>query len=408
MAAKSKVLDLAKQVNSLVAGLLEEWDKQPSEEPPFDSTVWIDLATQIQSSTELLTALTTPPASFVRTLQLRHYDLVAYQIALEFDLFTAIPIGQTATLSAIANHSGLDCDRAGRTLRLLALHGVFRETEEDTFGHTPHSRLIAQDESIRSALAIQMCEMYQAASSTADAIHSSIKHSKNTSPFAARFGVSIYDYYQQHPEKADRFGLGMKGAMKLDKESLVDLQNCYPWAQFAGGTVVDVGGGTGHVSRFLAKDLPSVSFAVQDILIPPTLENTANVEFRQHDFFQPQRSRPDAKAFLLRHVLHNYNDTDCIRILSALVPALEAQGASASPILLINEGVVPEFGEWSARDLHLTIRRGDLCMMVTLSAQERTRKQFQTLLSAADPRLQIRGVYGSGVTRLIEVHLNRE
>jgi hypothetical protein len=118
--------------------------------------------------------------------------------------------------------------------------------------------------------------MYQAASSTADAIHSSIKHSKNTSPFAARFGVSIYDYYQQHPEKADRFGLGMKGAMKcksicfagclcfaanpaslflwlVDKESLVDLQNCYPWAQFAGGTVVDVGGGTGHVSRFLAK-----------------------------------------------------------------------------------------------------------------------------------------------------------
>jgi hypothetical protein len=162
------------------------------------------------------------------------------------------------------------------------------------------------------------------------------------------------------------------------------------------------------------------------------LENTANVEFRQHDFFQPQRSRPDAKSFLLRHVLHNYNDTDCIRILSALVPALEAQGASASPILLINEGLVPEFGEWSARDLHLTIRRGDLCMMVTLSAQERTRKQFQTLLSAADPRLQvscdqlfallmfdstresssdrlqIRGVYGSGVTRLIEVHLNRE
>jgi hypothetical protein len=162
------------------------------------------------------------------------------------------------------------------------------------------------------------------------------------------------------------------------------------------------------------------------------LENTANVEFRQHNFFQPQPSTPDVKAFLLRHVLHNYNDADCIRILSALVPALEAQGASASPILLINEGVVPEFGEWSTRDLDLTIRRGDLCMLVTLSAQERTRRQFQTLLSAADlrlqvscdqpfvffifystpessaDRLQIHGVYGNGVTRLIEVHLNRE
>ncbi|KAF3396440.1 Sterigmatocystin 8-O-methyltransferase [Penicillium rolfsii] len=397
MAAKSEVVDLANQVNTLVAGLLEEWNKRPSEQPPFDSKVWSELATQLQSSTELLTALTTPPASFVRTLQLRHYDLVAYQIALEFDLFTVIPIGQTATLSAIANHSGLDCNRAGRILRLLALHGVFCETEEDTFGHTPRSSIIAQSEAIRSALAIQMCEMYQAASSTADAIQSSVKQNKDISPFAARFGSSIYDYYQQNPEKADRFSLGMKGAMELDKDSLVDLRNSYPWAQFQGGTVVDVGGGTGHVSRFLAKtdkllfqELPSVSFVVQDILVPPTLENTPNVEFRQHDFFQPQPSTPDAKAFLLRHVLHNYNDTDCIRILSALVPALEAHGESAAPVLLINEGVLPEFGERSARDLHLTIRRGDMCMMVTLSAQERTRKQFQSLLSAADPRLQSR------------------
>lgn len=155
MAAKSQVVELANQVGTLIAGLLEEWDKRPSEQPPFDSTVWSELATQLQSATELLTSLTTPPASFVRTLQLRHYDLVAYQIALEFDLFTAIPIGLTATLPAIANHSGLDCNRAGRTLRLLALHGVFRETEEHTFGHTPQSTLIAQDESIRSALAIQ-------------------------------------------------------------------------------------------------------------------------------------------------------------------------------------------------------------------------------------------------------------
>ncbi|OQE22381.1 hypothetical protein PENSTE_c010G00297 [Penicillium steckii] len=408
MAAKSQVVELANQVVTLIADLLEEWDKRPLEQPPFDSTIWSDLATQLQSSTELLTSLTTPPASFVRTLQLRHYDLVAYQIALEFDLFTAIPIGLSATLPAIANYSGLDGNRAGRTLRLLALHGIFCETEEDTFSHTPQSTLIAQNESIRSALAIQMCEMYQAASSTADAIRSSTKENKDISPFAARFGIPIYDYYQQHPEKADRFSLGMKGAMELDKDSLVDLQNSYPWTKFYGGTVVDVGGGTGHVSRFLAENLPSVFFTVQDILIPPKIENTANVEFRQHDFFQQQPSIPNAKAFLLRHVLHNYDDKDCIRIISALVPALEAQGELASPLLLINEGVVPEFGETNAHDLHLTVRRGDLCMMVTLGAQERTRKKFQSLLSAADPRLQIRGVYGSGVTRLIEVHLNNE
>lgn len=118
--------------------------------------------------------------------------------------------------------------------------------------------------------------MYQAASSTADAVRSSVDQNKDISPFAARFGSSIYDYYQQHPDKADRFSLGMKGAMErtsfcaadcfgssantaspsripVDEDSLVDLRGSYPWEQFQGGTVVDVGGGTGHVSRFLAK-----------------------------------------------------------------------------------------------------------------------------------------------------------
>ncbi|KAJ5427427.1 hypothetical protein N7491_007869 [Penicillium cf. griseofulvum] len=411
MTLKMEVVEQAGHIQTLVASLLEEWEGSTSSEPPFDTSRWNLLSTQLQTVAERLITLTASPRSFIRTLQVRHYDLVAYQIALEFDLFTAIPIGQTATISVIAERAGVDPDRVGRALRLLGVHGVFCEIEEDCFGHTQVSELIAQDEAIRSALAIQIDEMFKAASSTADAIRESpLEQNKDISPFSVRFGTPIYDFYQQNPDKANRFGLGMKGASDLERDALLSLRDAYPWSKFAGGTIVDVGGGMGHVSIFLAESFPSLSFVVQDIFPPsPTMTEgnklATNVEFCRHDFFQPQPITPNARAYLLKHALHNQSDADCVRILSALVPALEQAGSQTTP-LLINEGVLPEFGQEIPRDQHLTLRRGDMCMMVTLGAKERTSRQFQALLSAADSRFQIRNIYGDKVTKLIEVYLS--
>jgi hypothetical protein len=62
-----------------------------------------------------------------------------------------------------------------------------------------------------------MDEMYQAASSTADAIRKNPRtQDVNTSPFATRFGVSIYDFYTKYKSKADRFGRGMMGASSCE------------------------------------------------------------------------------------------------------------------------------------------------------------------------------------------------
>ncbi|RHZ55545.1 uncharacterized protein CDV56_104156 [Aspergillus thermomutatus] len=402
---KSQILEQVHQIQTIAQSMVEKWDERKT---TGSSSEWSVSAVQLQQAAEELISLTASPRSVVRTLQLAHYDLVAYQVALEFDLFTAIPADGELSLTQVAEKAGIDEDRVARVLRLLALHGMFQETREDTFAHTPVSRFIAENESIRAALGIQMDEMYQAASSTADAIRKNPRtQDVNTSPFATRFGVSIYDFYTQYKSKADRFGRGMNGASSLDDESLISLRDCYNWAAFAGGKIVDVGGGMGHVSIFLANHFPNLSFVVQDILVPPGINGqdkklADNVEFQQHDFFQPQPVT-DARAYLLKHALHNHSDEDCVKVLAALVPALEAAGPKAA--LLINEGVLPDYGQAMSRDQHLTLRRGDMCMMVTLSAKERTRKQFQDLLRAADPRLKIHDVYGNAVTRLIEVYL---
>ena len=64
--------------------------------------------------------------------------------------------------------------------------------------------------------------MYQAASSTAEALQKAPFEQKGTlTPFSCRFGVSIYDYYKLHPNKAARFGEAMQGATACEFSPLI-------------------------------------------------------------------------------------------------------------------------------------------------------------------------------------------
>lgn len=95
-----------------------------------------------------------------------------------------------------------------------------------------------------------------------------------------------------------------------------------------GGLVVDLGGANGHASVLLAREHPNLRFEVQDLPqiieaaegeIPSDL--TDRVTLKVHDFKQPQPTQAD--VYLLRHILHDWPDQQCIAILRALVPALK-------------------------------------------------------------------------------------
>ncbi|KAI1917587.1 hypothetical protein LOZ52_000751 [Ophidiomyces ophidiicola] len=398
---------LGERIQLLIRLITAEWVAAGGEEQPFESPAWTTLTDQLQDATEELVAEVISPKSYFRNLQLSHYDLVAFQVALEFRLFNHVPLSGEITLKELAQKVGVDQDRVGRVMRLLNVHGVFEETREDVFMHSVISEFIAKDDSAQSAIAIQMDEMYQAASSTAEAIRKSpLEQKSDITPFSTRFGTSIYEFYTKNSDKADRFGRAMRGASGLDEESMISLRECYDWAAMGSGKIVDVGGGAGHVSKLLSQHFPNLSFVVQDIFPPPSLgpdnKIAENVQFHQHDFFQPQPVT-DAEAYFMKHALHNHSDADCIKIIRALVPALEKAGKGTP--LLLNEGIIPALGHKTPRHQDLAIRRGDMCMMVTLSARERTAKQFGELLKAADPRLNVTKIHGGAVTKLIEVHL---
>ncbi|KAL9104580.1 MAG: hypothetical protein Q9163_000502 [Psora crenata] len=244
----------------------------------------------------------------------------------------------------------------------------------------------------------RMDEMFKASSETSDAIRKSPWGATiDDSPFNFRFGLPTYQFYAKHPKKAARFAKAMAGLSQLDRQSS-ELRDEYPWERLT-GKVIDVGGGSGHISISLAKDESDQMLAQGNPLL--TAEVQDRVSYMKHNFFDPQPIH-DASAFFIRQCLHNWPDQECVRILRAFVPALEK--CKPGTPLLINDTVLPKLGEKS-RFEDKALRQLDITMLVILNAKQRTEKEFHNLVKAADERYEVVKVHSAGSMGLVEVHL---
>ena len=111
----------------------------------------------------------------------------------------------------------------------------------------------------------------------------------------------------------------------------------------------------------------------------------ARVSFERHDFFTPQPQHDGIDAWVLRQCLHNWSDHDGLRIIRSFLPAMQA---NSNIPLLINETIVPKRGEISLYD-ERQMRQIDIAMFVTTNAKQRTEREWEALVKAADPRLRV-------------------
>ena len=137
------------------------------------------------------------------------------------------------------------------------------------------------------------------------------------------------------------------------------------------------------------QDCPGVIANAHDQLSKMSPKEAAaysRVEFEAYDQFTPQ-PRTDADAFILHRCLHNNSDSDCIRILKAVVPGLANSGPNTR--LLICEKLMPEWNASSVRHKSKLVRRDDILMMITGGGKERSLKEFEGLIKAADGRFEV-------------------
>lgn len=108
------------------------------------------------------------------------------------------------------------------------------------------------------------------------------------------------------------------------------------------------------------------------------------ITFMAHDFFRPQPIKAD--VYFFRWIFHNWSDVYCVKILQALIPALEP-GAK----VIVSEAVMPS-PDAMPKKMEAMIRSFDLVMSSIQNARERELDDWKGLFAKADSRFHFQGV----------------
>ncbi|KAL8920786.1 MAG: hypothetical protein Q9172_004357 [Xanthocarpia lactea] len=418
-APSSSILALAKNILELTQDMTEYLQANnltaptfalDSQDPP-DTPEYRRLHATLKTSLEDLSRLIDGPRKWLRAFCCTGYDLGALQVALDFDFFRLIPAYGELTIEDLARKSGLDADRTGRIVRQLMTYRFFEELRPRVISHSSTSLVMQQDEELRSVVHYSLDEMLKAAADCNISFKANPHEAhQNLNPFVTRHGVGIFEYYKNDPEKARRFGKAMAGLRRMDRHLDYLLQDSFGWSAIE-GTVVDCGGGNGHISKSLATLYPNLNFIVQDSnadMLAEGRDSLSNdlcnrLAYQQHSFFDPQPTK-DAAAFLIRQCTHNWADRDVVTIFKSFVPGLEH--SSPKTPLLINDILIPEPGTWP-RHQERVVRQVDMVMLVNCGAKQRTKAEFESLLKEADARYEIQNAFDNGPLGLLEVYLKR-
>ncbi|KAJ6506651.1 S-adenosyl-L-methionine-dependent methyltransferase [Mycena sanguinolenta] len=367
-----------------------------------------------------LEAIVTPPQiSLYRTVA-GHFKSAALRICLESNVAEILREAGPEGLHVkdIAAKNGQDPEKLARFMRYLATHHVFREISQNVFGHTRISSMLdthklsaeifADPEhkhdgtlGVAALAAHHLDETFKASAYAWETLSDPATRGSGD-PAAAPFsrgigGLGMWTYFARPEGQAQghRFNIAMEGAKIIVPPEAV--LNAYDWGRLAAGSlVVDVGGGVGAASLILASKFPELKFLVQDLEKVwneqmPTAISSGQVTLQAHDFFTPQ-PEIGATVYFVKHVLHDWSDEYCVKILTQLSIA----AAPASTLLLLecllplaaNDPSASEEGLLEAPPPLLANYGGtndmgymmDFAMFLMFNSQERTRMQFVNLL----------------------------
>jgi SAM-dependent methyltransferase len=290
------------------------------------------------------------------------------------DLLAAGP----RSVAELAGVTGTHRQSLRRLMRALAAVGVFAEVGEggERFGLTALGEGLRSDVPGSSrAVAIQAGQWYIWAA------WSELLHSVRTGEPAFRHvhGVSAWAYRERHPAAGEIFDRAMAVTAA---EVAAAIVGSYGFAD--AGCVVDVGGGRGGLLAAILAACPGVRGVLFDrsqvvveaeaVLREADVLERCSVE--AGDFFAGVPG--DRDLYLLKGVIHDWDDADAGRILRS---CRRAMGPGSK--LLVIEQVVPVDRAPEPFTLFM-----DLHMMVIHGAAERTEEEFAALLESAGFRLE--------------------
>ncbi|MBL8718007.1 MAG: hypothetical protein JNL79_18655 [Myxococcales bacterium] len=288
----------------------------------------------------------------------------------------------------IATRLGQDVDAMHRSLRVCAAHGLFTLRGDGKFENNRLSRALETGTPSRTR---DFFEYYASASNVAAwrDFPETLRTGENA--FDRVHGVSVWDWFDAHPHERETFAQAMMGMSVMVAPFVAKM---YPFHEL--GTVCDVGGGRGTLlSELLVRnpglkgilcDAPGVLDSARSLVAARGLVD--RMELVPGSFFDEVPSGAD--AYLLKTVLHDWDDRRCEKILGVVRKAMKP-GAK----VLVVEQLVERFSDdpmGTGSDVQMMIVCGE--------GRERGREEFAALLDRSG--FALGRVFEGPVTAVIE------
>jgi hypothetical protein len=314
-----------------------------------------------------------PPESYL--LQLAFGALVTQALYVVAKLGVAdLLVDKPLSVSKLAEATKTNEQALYRVLRSLASVGVFQETDPQIFALTQYAAPLRSDSpnSFRNA-AIFIGEEWHWR------VYGNLMHSLKTGKpaWGNVHGVEVFDYFQANPKPSEIFNRAMTDMSASTAPAVVEA---YDFSQFE--RLVDVAGGHGLLLAQILGANPKVKGVLFDV--PAVIEGASallakegvadRIECEAGDFFRSVP--PNGDAYLLKHIIHDWDDERAIRILQNINAAMKPNGKVLLVELIIPEGNDPHLGKIM-----------DLEMLVSPGGVERTAEEYRTLMAKAGLRL---------------------
>jgi hypothetical protein len=282
-----------------------------------------------------------------------------------------------AHCDVLAQKTNVHPESLFRTLRALASVGVFSEVGTRCFALNPSSALLLDSApNTMRALAIMFAEeQYRASGEMLYSVRT------GQPAFEHQFGMGVFEYFAQNPEAGAMFNKSMSA---LTVPIARDVASFYDFSKFR--TIVDVGGNHGTVLSAILCAYPSAQGVLFDRpnVVIGAAEQLSDIGLEKRceciggDFFESVPRGGD--AYLLKGILHDWDDALCQAILKNCRQAMPEHGKLLVVEYVLPEGNAPHPGKWI--DLH---------MLVMAGGRERTVAQYSDLFKSG-------GFAMSGVT----------
>jgi ubiquinone/menaquinone biosynthesis C-methylase UbiE len=297
--------------------------------------------------------------------------LGAINVATELGIADILKDGPK-TISELAKLTGTLDDPLYRIMRVLASQGIFKELENKKFTLTSLAKPM-QEKELKYFIKHSLMKLQFQISG--EMIHS-VKTGRNSSELFVK--DKMFDYIGQSKELNELYNKAMTSTSKMQVAAVLPAFNFSKYK-----CIVDVGGGQGFfISTILTKykatkgivfDLPQV---INNCMLQSENQGLSErIDFQAGSFFDSIPAGGD--LYILKNIIHNWNDEDSVKILKNIRKVLPEQGRLLIIEMVIETDNNPSFGKMT-----------DLYMMIGLNGRERTREEYQELLEKAGFKIE--------------------